>query len=129
MFIDVVRKDAVKIDYTTQEKKLYTIEWNNLIENNKNKMISEFIFFDCSLELKYKKIKKEPKLIFLGEYNDKFWFFKIIKKINKNKYVFEIKKPVYDSIKSIKVFIIDWYDVVKELKINEFVIEYAVSKK
>ncbi len=127
MFIEVITKSATKILTATENKKLYTIMWDNLVKDKKRKMISEFVYFDCSINLKYKKTKKEPKVIFLGEYNQKFWFFKIIKKIKNNSYQFEIKKPVYDNVENIQIFIIDWYDVIKELKINKFEVEYAIS--
>ncbi len=129
MFIEVINK---KFDVTyneDSEKNIYTIEWKDIIKKNSDKhIISEVIFFKGNINITYKKNSKKREVIFLGEYDNKFWFFKILKKINKE-IIFEIKKPILDEVTSIKIFIIDWYNILNDIKIDDFSIEFAIAKR
>ncbi len=129
MWIEVINK---KIDKTIEEisengKKLFTLVWYNLVPEDYF-IISEYIYINLDINLKFKKKSSNGKVIIIGECNDKFWFFKIIKKANKKALQFSAKKPLYSIISSIKIIIVDWYDNLKSLKINDTEIEYAIGK-
>ncbi|MBU1076975.1 MAG: hypothetical protein KKH98_06770, partial [Spirochaetes bacterium] len=89
---------------------------------------SEKLFFNLDIDIDYKKNKIDNKIILIGQYDDKFWFFKIIKDTVKDSYYFSAKKPLLDNIHNLKISILDWYNIITRIEPEKLEIEYAVSR-
>ncbi len=129
MWIKVINKkcDDIIEEISENGKKLFTLVWSDLVPKDYF-IISEYIYITLDLNLKFKRKSNKNKIILIGECDDKLWFFKIIKKTNKQALQFSAQKPLYNIINSIKIIIVDWYGSLKTLKINETELEYAVGK-
>jgi hypothetical protein len=129
MFIEVINKkfNLFNEEMTDDNRKIWTFIWTGLY-NDGYKIISDEIYFNFDIKIKFKKTESNNKIIFGGECNEKFWFFKIIKKVNPP-LNFSIKKPIYDFINEFKIVIIDWYNVIKSIQVNDITVEYAVGKE
>ncbi|MDD5066481.1 MAG: hypothetical protein PHF84_05485 [bacterium] len=119
--------DEFTEDMTVDEKQLFAFKWNSITPANYS-IISEKIFFHFDLDIRYNKETDKNKLVLIGEYNDKFWFFKIIRKKPSDPLAFNIKKPALEKIHEIKISIVDWYNVITKFNPVNIGIEYAVSR-
>ncbi len=129
MQIKVINKknDKTIEDISDSGKKIYTLVWYNLVEKDMI-IISEYIYINLDVEIKFKKNSKEKKIVLIGEYNNKFWFFKIIKEGNSQSLAFSAKRPNNNFIDNINIAIVDWSNSISKLNINDANIEYAVGK-
>lgn len=129
MWIEVknIYTDKITRDCTINKKNLYTFKWKKLVPEDYT-LISEKLFFSLNLKIQYKKNKTSNKIILIGQYNNKFWFFKIIKDSHKYSYKFSIKKPLLESINDLKISILDWYHIIQKIEPLKLEIEYAISK-
>lgn len=129
MWIEVknIYTNKMTCDCTINKKNLYTFKWKKLIPEDCT-LISEKLFFSLNLKIQYKKNKTNNKIILIGQYNNKFWFFKIIKDSHKYSYKFSIKKPLLEKINDLKISILDWYHVIHKIEPEKLEIEYAISK-
>ena len=120
--------DEVSEDFTYNKKKTFVFKWDDILPDGKH-LISEKIFFNLNFEIKYKEKRENNKIILIGEHNDKFWFFKIIKDAHEYSYVFSVKKPSIENIRDLKIYLVDWYSNIKKINPKKMEIEYAVAKE
>lgn len=113
-------------EITVNKKTMYNFSWHNILPENYN-LISERLYFDLNLNIDYQYNKNNNKIILMGQYNEKFWFFKIIKDAHKYSYKFSAKKPLLENIDSLKISILDWYNIIKHIDVNQLEVEYAVA--
>lgn len=126
--IKKVIADEVIEDYTYKKRKVFIFKWGNILPDGKH-FASDKIFFNLDFEIEYKAKRDNNKIILIGEHNDEFWFFKIIKDAHDYSYKFSIKKPLKESVKDLKIYLVDWYKNIKEIDVKKMEIEYAVAKK
>jgi|GEM_PF-3461773 len=129
MWIEVKKLCTNKItkDCTLNRKNIYSFAWEGIVPDDYS-LISEKLFFNLDIDIDYKKNKIDNKIILIGQYDDKFWFFKIIKDTVKDSYYFSAKKPLLDNIHNLKISILDWYNIITRIEPEKLEIEYAVSR-
>ncbi len=129
MAIKIKKSKTNKIikETTVNKKNIYTIEWKNIIPDNFI-IITEKLFFNFDLDIEYEENTKNNKIILIGQYNNKFWFFKIIKDSYKYSYEFSVKKPLLENIDNLRISIFDWYGIIKKIEPEKLEVEYAISK-
>ena len=129
MSIEVKRKrsDEVTVELIKKRRKIFIFKWDKIMPR-KSRLISDQLIFHLDFKVKLKKTINNDKIILFGEFNDQFWFFRIIKDINDHTYELAVDKPLMEKIHSLKLYIIDWYSIIHKIEFNKMEIEYAVFK-
>ncbi len=114
MKIEIYNKksDEFVEQLSVHEMSLFSFKWRNL-NSSSLVIISDEIFFHLDLDIHYKKSGEQKKMILMAEYNNKFWFFKILNEPLKGAFSFSVKKPLLERINEINLFVIDWYKIIK----------------
>ena len=130
IMITIKRRYTTEIIHEIEYKgrKVFVLKWSRILPKG-CEMASEKIFFNLNFEIKYKSLENPLKVILIGEQNNKFWFFKIIKEMKDNNYSFSAKKPLIEETNELKIYFIDWQKNIKNIIPKRMGIEYAVSEE
>ena len=123
-----INANEVTEDFTNNGKRIFVFKWDNILPDGYH-LISEKIFFNLNFDIKYHEERENNKIILIGEHNDEFWFFKIIKDAHDYLYTFSVKKPLMENIKDLKIYLLDWYKNIKKIDPRVIEIEYAIAKE
>ena len=64
----------------------------------------------------------------MGEHDNAFWFYRIIKDSHKYHFQFNVNRPAVDHFYELNLYIIDWYGIIKNVKADNMQMEYSVLK-
>lgn len=126
--IKKIKMDDFSEDLTGDDKQLFSFKWKGVTPAG-FAVISEKFFFNFDIDIQYKRDTDRNKMVLAGEYNDKFWFFKILRKKANEPFSFEVKKPAIEKVHEIRISVIDWYNVITRFIPKDLEIEYAVARE